>query len=106
MGEERKLSARSLANRGALVGIPLIGLVATFLTLVIGYSIPWEEAVSTSVAFGLDTYLWIAVGVGAILLICDFLLPKRTGLIFGFFIAGSLFTAFAGWVIGEALMHI
>lgn len=106
MGEERKVSGISLANRFAPVELPVIALAATFLTFLIGYRIPWAEAVATAFTIGADTCLWIAVGFGCILMVCDLLTPKRKKLIFGFYIASSVVAAAAGWVIGEAVMHI
>jgi len=106
MGEERKVSGISLANRFAPLELPVVALVATFLTFVIGYRIPWAEAIATAFTIGVDTYLWIAVGFGFILMVFDFLTPKRKKLIFVFYIALSIVAAAAGWVIGEAVMHI
>lgn len=106
MGEERKVSGISLANRFAPVELPVIALAATFFTFVIGYGIPWAEAVATAFTIGADTYLWFAVGFGVIVMVCDFLTPKRKKLIFGSFIVSSIVAGAAGWVIGEAVMHI
>jgi len=106
MGEERKVRGISLANRFAPVELPVTALAATFFTFLIGYRIPWAEAVATAIAIGADTYLWIAVGFGCILMACDFLIPKRKKLIFGCYIGLSVVAAAAGWVIGEAVMHI
>jgi hypothetical protein len=106
MGGERKASRLSLANRLAPVELPAVGLVTTFLTLLIGYRLPWEDAVATAFTVGADTYLWIAVSAGVVLLACDVLASKRKKLIFGFCVAFSVAAAAAGWVIGEAVMHI
>ena len=81
-------------------------MAATFITLLDGYRLDFEDSARTAVFIASDTYLWIAVIVGMLLLIGDFSFPRKRNLVFGLWIACLLLISTFGWMIGESLMHV
>ena len=99
-------SATSVANRTSLLALPLAGIAATFCTLLVRYEIDVADSAKTAVSIALDTYMWIAVIAGLILLVCDIAFPRRKKLVLGFSIACVLLVTTFWWMIGESLMHV
>ncbi len=105
MGEEKKVSHFSLANRMAPVGLPIAGIITTVLWLMISYRMSWHEGIATAVWEWRGTPIWTAAVTGVLLLVADIFLQERSKLRIAAFMFSHLMAAVAGWSLAEFAMN-